>query len=126
MDQTTCMAIDDDAIFLRKLSVFIDDIDWLSLKHTYTNSVKGATALISNKPDLLFLDMEMPHAGGGYLMDWLEPKINEMEPKPKVIIVTSLEASSIEGLPNVTGYINKFDLKSSEVLEGRLKEILGS
>ncbi len=124
MNPHTCISIDDDPLFVRKLEAFIEEIDWLDFIDGYNNSIQGATAMISKSPDILFLDMEMPHAGGAYLMDWLEPKINSMDRKPVVIVVTSLDKEATDNMPNVDGYINKFMLNSSEFLEDELKRIL--
>ena len=124
MVQLTCIAIDDDPLFLRKLEALADEIEWIELTGTFNNPIQGATAIISQKPDVVFLDMEMPHTGGGYLMDWLDPRLNSMEKKPKVIVITSLERSSTKDLPNVSGYLNKFHLNSALILEEELKRVI--
>lgn len=121
----TCISIDDDPLFTRKLEAFVEEIEGLELIDTFNNPIQGATAVIKQNPDILFLDMEMPHTGGGYLMDWLDPKLQTMEKQPKVIIITSLDKEKTESLPNVSGYINKFTLNSEEVLEKEVNRVLG-
>lgn len=102
------------------------DLPWLNLLDTYTNPVQGATAVISQKPDMVFVDMEMPYIDGSYLMDWIEPKLRSMEKKPIIVLITSLEKADIAEMPKVSGYINKYDMNSPDILGERLREILGS
>lgn len=120
-----CLAIDDDQLFLRTLSIYIESIDWLNLVDTYNNPVRGAKAIFENELDILFLDMEMPHVDGNYLVDWIGPKLNEMANPPKIIIISSLNFAQEDKLSSVSGYINKGDVTNSEKLEKLIKEIIG-
>lgn len=120
----TCISIDDDALFQRKLEAFIEDIDWLNLIDCHNNPVQGATAVIKQSPDLLLLDMEMPYIDGDYLMDWIEPKLSIMEKRPKVIVLSSKNILEEEKKDSAAGYIKKHEMISPEELERRLKEIL--
>ncbi len=119
-----CLAIDDDPLFIRKLSIFIESLDWLELIDTYNSPVKGAKAIFEIKPDILFLDMEMPHIDGNYLVDWVGPRLDKMENPPKIIIVSSLHFEPEDRLSNVAGYINKGDVKDAESLGKMIKEII--
>ena len=120
----TCIAIDDDPLFLRKLEVYIEDISWLTFLESHSNPIQGASAIISIKPDIVLLDIEMPHVDGNYLIDWVGPKLELMENPPKVIIISSLTVPEEDQLPGVTGYINKANLATPNELETRLEELI--
>ncbi len=126
MSQTyQCIAIDDDPLFLRKMEVYIDEIPWLHLTKTFTNPVQGATAIISDKPDLVFLDIEMPYIDGTYLVDWIEPKLAGLDRRPQLVIVSSLHVEEADQHPSVSGYVNKSLVSSPEALAERLQAIIG-
>ncbi len=120
-----CLWIDDDPLFVRKISVFIESINWLNLVDTFNNPIHGAKAIFEIKPDLLFLDVDMPHVDGNYLLDWVGPRLEKLENAPKIIIVSSLVFAEEDKLPSVAGYINKGDVTSAEKLEGLIKAIVG-
>ncbi|MEQ9423552.1 MAG: response regulator [Cyclobacteriaceae bacterium] len=124
-DQLTCICIDDDPLLLRKLETYIEDIPWLTFLEAFNKPIKGASAIVSEKPDLVFLDIEMPMVDGNYVADWIGPKLELMEKPPKIIIVSSLTIARENQLPQVTGYINKANVTSPEALERMVKEILG-
>ncbi len=119
-----CLAIDDDPLFLRKLSIFIEDIEWLNLVETSNNPILGAKSIFTINPDILFLDMEMPHVDGNYLVDWVGPRLAKMDNPPRIIIVSSLNFAPEEKLPSVSGYINKGDVQSAERLEELIRQII--
>lgn len=120
----TCIAIDDDSLLLRKLDAFLEDISWIDLLETHTNPVQGATAVVTQQPDLVLLDIEMPHIDGHYLIDWIGPKLETLDKPPKVVIVSSLNVPEEDQVPGVLGYINKVDLTTPEVLEARLRDLI--
>ena len=103
----------------------MEDISWINFVEAFNNPVKGATAIVSKEPDLVLLDIEMPHIDGHYLIDWIKPRIDIMEKPPKVVIVSSLNVPQEEQAEGVAGYINKADLTTPKALEERLKAILG-
>lgn len=119
-----CLAIDDDPLFLRSLSIYIEDIKWLKLIDTYNSPVVGAKAIFEANPDLVFLDMEMPHVDGNYLVDWVGPKLAKLAHPPKIIIVSSLSFTPEEMVAGVAGYINKADVRNAEKLEALIREII--
>ncbi len=124
MTHLKCISIDDDPLFIRKLEAFTDDLDWITIEEDYNNPVQGATAIVSSKPDVVFMDIEMPYMDGEYLVDWLQPTLKQMENPPRIIVISSLTDPPQELLRNAAGFINKSDVDSKENLEKRLKEIL--
>lgn len=120
----SCIAIDDDPLFLRNYEVIVHDIDWLSLKESFDQPVKAATAIIKLKPDVIFLDLEMPHIEGDDLLDWLSPKLGQLDYMPKVILVSSFVGLSSIKHSLITAYFNKQDFIDDKNLEEKLKDIL--
>ena len=96
----------------------------LNFLESHNNPIQGATAVMSKKPDILLLDIEMPMVDGNYIADWIGPKLELMEQAPKIIIVSSLTIAKENQLPHVTGYINKANVTSPEALDRMLKELV--
>ena len=119
-----CICIDDDPLFLRKMEVYIHEVPWLRMMSTFTNPIQGATAVISNKPDIVFLDIEMPHVDGTYLADWIEPKLAALDKRPKLVVLSSLSVAEEDRLASVSGYLNKSEVDSPEELARQLEIIM--
>lgn len=120
----SCIVIDDDPLFLRTMTTYIREINWLSLEGTYDQPIRGATAIVSRQPDIVFLDLDMPYVDGQYLVDWVEPKIEKMNPKPRIIIVSSMDQIPEKLVPKVVGFIKKNAFKDPEGLEKALKAVI--
>lgn len=119
-----CISIDDDPLFVRKIESFLEDITWIELVEKFNNPIKGATGVVSHKPDLVLLDVEMPYMQGDYLVDWLKPSLEQMETPPKIIVMSSLDNPPQEMLDYTDGFINKKYCSSKEEFEKRLTKIL--
>ncbi|MEQ8239016.1 MAG: response regulator [Cyclobacteriaceae bacterium] len=119
-----CLAIDDDKLFLRKISVYMEDIEWLNLVDTANHPVRGAKAIFDVQPNIVLLDMEMPHIDGNYLVDWVSPRLEKMENAPHIIVVSSLDFAPEDRLPGIKGYINKSHVTSGEALAKLIKDII--
>lgn len=124
MKSLTCLSIDDDPLFSRKLKVFTDEIDWLEIKETYTNPVQGATAILQQKPDIVFVDIEMPYMDGEYLVDWLQPTLEQLSDPPRIVVISSVTNPPKALLEKATGFINKSEVSSVENLEQHLTALL--
>lgn len=99
-------------------------MDWIEIIESFDNPIRGATAIVKTSPDVVFLDVEMPHVDGEYLVDWIKPQLDAMKDPPKIIVISSLSEPPRELLKNATGFINKYSITDPEVLESRLKKIL--
>jgi len=76
------ITIDDDAmsiLMIENLSKKVEDLD---LVNTYDDPIKGAAGIILDKPDILFLDIDMPEFNGIEIMDSL------VRP-PKIIVISA-------------------------------------
>ncbi len=115
--ELTCIAVDDDPLFLLEIEHFISQIGWLKLLKKVSSPIKAATEIVLTKPDIIFLDIEMPYIDGYELIDWIDPCLNEIEPRPKVVIVTANKDLIRKNFPKpIMGKIFKSDLKTSEDL----------
>ncbi|MEQ8471888.1 MAG: response regulator [Marinoscillum sp.] len=114
-----CLAIDDDALFLKLLKVFFEDIDSADLIATYSNSVDGVMACVKQKPDVLLLDLEMPYLDGFETLETLDHP-------PKVIVISG----HLNGMKDIEFPIDKFlsksEVKSSDVLENAILEVMNA
>ncbi|MEP0985234.1 LytR/AlgR family response regulator transcription factor [Ekhidna sp.] len=125
MKPLTCISIDDNPLFTRKLEAFTESLDWISIVDSYDNPIQGATAIVNNKPDVVFLDIEMPYIDGEYLADWIKPKLEMMDNPPQIIVISSVTEPPEELLANTAGFINKSTVTDPEAFEKSLKAILG-
>lgn len=78
----SCICIDDDKMFNEILEQYIKRVDFLELLGTYSNPIEGVMAIDKLKPDILFLDVDMPEINGFTTIDALEHK-------PMIIMVSS-------------------------------------
>jgi len=91
-DTLTCLAVDDDPTSLMIVSNLIKKDDRLSLIETYTDPIAAAAGVILHKPNVIFLDVEMPEFTG---LEMVESLVRP----PKVIMITSkkdYEAKAID------------------------------
>jgi two-component SAPR family response regulator len=119
-----CIAIDDDELFLRSYEALFHDFDWLHLTESFSQPVKAATSIIQSQPDVIFLDLEMPHIEGDDLLEWLSPRLENLHYQPKVILVSSYVGIASIKHPLISGYFNKQDFLDSKSLEDDLKQLL--
>lgn len=120
----SCLSIDDDPLFSRKLKVFTDEMDWLEIKEIYNNPVQGATAILQQKPDVVFVDIEMPYMDGEYLVEWLQPTLKQLSEPPRIVVISSVTNPPGALLAKATGFVNKSEVSSVENLEGHLRKLL--
>lgn len=125
MKPLQCISIDDNPLFTRKLEAFTESMDWISIIDSYENPIQGATAIVNNKPDVVFLDIEMPYIDGEYLVDWIKPKLEVMARPPRIIVISSVSEPPEELIANTAGFINKSKVTDPQSLESHLRAILG-
>lgn len=68
----SCICIDDDKLFLNIISQFIDRIDYLELTATFSNPMQALVQIDQLKPDMLFLDIDMPEIDAFKIIDSLD------------------------------------------------------
>jgi DNA-binding LytR/AlgR family response regulator len=97
----TCVVTDDEPIARKGLRSYIEKIDYLSLIGECEDAVQLNNLLKIEQPDLLFLDIEMPHLSG---LDLL----SNIQNPPKVIITSAYEKYALKGYElDVVDYLLK-------------------
>lgn len=101
MIEIKCIITDDEPIARKGLRNYIDKVDFLTLIGECEDAIELNTMLKSIQPDVLFLDIEMPHISGLELLSGLQNP-------PKVIITSAYEQYAIKGYEfNVADYLLK-------------------
>ncbi len=115
----TCIAIDDDPLFLKMLQVLVSEIPELELLATFTNPVDGVMATVKQKPDLMLVDYEMPYINGF-------ESLEIMDKLPKIIMISGyLQAYEVEESNlEISGFISKNDLRSPATLRDKVLDVM--
>ena len=111
----SCIAIDDDPIFLKLIETYFTTFTKAELVASYENPAKGIVAVARMKPDVLLIDREMPYLDGFETLDTLDDG-------PKVIMISA--HSKLPDMPldiEIAKYIDKTKL-SPTVLEEAIVE----
>ena len=64
MKKLTCIIVDDEPVARKILQEFTGQVPYLELLGKFESALKAEEFLKSNKPDLIFLDIEMPKVSG--------------------------------------------------------------
>jgi len=91
------IVIDDDEDTVRLFSEFLEENDI----NVIGNGFDGVTAVKlfnETKPDVVLIDLNMPNGSGFYAIK----KIQEIDPKAKIIAITLMSFSSRNSLNNLT------------------------
>jgi DNA-binding LytR/AlgR family response regulator len=77
-----CIIVDDDEITLLEVEALVKKTPGLKLMQTFSNPVEAFNFIMSNKPDLIFLDIMMPQMSGLDLLKILQ------KDAPQIIFMT--------------------------------------
>lgn len=96
-----CIIIDDEPLARKGLREYIGDVEFLHLVGEYDNPLRATEILMSDKIDLIFLDIQMPKITG---LEFLKTLKNP----PMVIFTTAYPQYAIDGFDlNAVDYILK-------------------
>ncbi len=116
-----CIAVDDEPLALKLVETFIHQTPFLELITTCDNAVDAMGIIRETKPDLVFLDINMPNLSGMELARLLQ---DQPGPLPKIVFTTAYNHYAIEGYRvNAVDYLLKpfsyeeFLRASSKVLQ---------
>lgn len=97
----SCIIIEDEPPAAKKLESFISKIPFLQLTAKFSSALDAISWIGENKPDLIFLDIQMEHLTG---IQFLE----SLQIKPLVILTTAYSEYALKGYElNVTDYLLK-------------------
>ncbi|MEP1034348.1 response regulator [Ekhidna sp.] len=112
----TCIAIDDDPLFLQMLGSYFEEYENMELISTHPNPVNGIMQVVKKKPDVLLIDLEMPYLDGFETLDTLDKK-------PKIVMISAhVNQPAKEKKLRIDKYIRKVSL-TKELLEQVISEV---
>ena len=85
----TCIIVDDEPLAVRLLESFVNKTPDLQLTGSFTDSVEAINVIKEQKPDLLFLDIQMPDMSGMELA-------HVVPPETKIIFTTAFKEYAYE------------------------------
>ncbi|HEY0059144.1 MAG TPA: response regulator transcription factor, partial [Flavisolibacter sp.] len=88
-EKLTCCIIDDEPLAQEILEAYIAKVPFLELKGTFMSPLEATGSLKENKPDLLFLDINMPDLDGISFIPMLNPK-------PAIILTTAYDQYALK------------------------------
>ncbi|WP_181305508.1 LytTR family DNA-binding domain-containing protein [Rufibacter sp. XAAS-G3-1] len=100
-EKLTCYIIDDEPLAQEILEEYVAKVPFLELKGTFTSPLEAAAQLEEDKPDLLFLDINMPDLDGLSFIPMLNPK-------PLIILTTAHDQYALKAFElEVKDYLMK-------------------
>ncbi len=64
MSKLSAISIDDDPMCILVIKSLCKHFDFIHLINSYTDPIKGAAGIVTKKPDIVFIDVEMPEFSG--------------------------------------------------------------
>ncbi|HEY4786785.1 MAG TPA: LytTR family DNA-binding domain-containing protein [Bacteroidales bacterium] len=99
--QINCIVIEDEPLAVKKLTGFINKIEYLKLSKTFDNAIEAISYLKENSVELIFLDIQMEEFTGIQFLETIKQR-------PKVIITTAYDKYAIKGYElDVADYLLK-------------------
>lgn len=96
-----CIAIDDEPLALEIIRDYCAKIPFLNLIQTFDNAVESIEFIRTNRPDLLFLDIQMEELTGIQLL-------HALKYRPHVIFTTAYDSYAVQGFElDVMDYLLK-------------------
>src|SRR5882672_5173054 len=130
--KTTCLIIDDEKLARELLTEFLESFQEIELAGEANNGAEAVALIDRLKPDLIFLDVQMPGMTGFDVLD-------EVNHEPYVIFTTAYDQYAIQAFEkNAVDYLLKpLDgerfkiavdraLKRKKMEAGDLEDLLGS
>ena len=98
----TCIVIDDEEFAIEYLEKLILKVPFLELKNSFSDPTEAVVYLKDNPVDLVFVDVEMPHALNGIDV------IKVVGPGPKYILTTAYPGYALQGYDlEVSDFLHK-------------------
>ncbi len=97
MSHLSCIIVDDEPLAVRLLVSYVEKTPGLELLASFTDSIKAINAIKAQKPDLLFLDIQMPNIDGMELA-------HSLPEETRVVFTTAFKEYAFESYE-----VNAFD-----------------
>jgi len=111
----TAILIDDEPVAIEQLTNLLVAYPQIKIIDSFNSAAKALISIVKNQPDLLFLDVQMPHQDGiGFLKD-----LQQLDTPPTVIMVTAYENYILEAFRN-----NAFDYLLKPVERTELQKVI--
>ena len=88
-EKISCYIIDDEHLAQEILEEYIAKVPFLEMKGTFMSPLEAASQIEEDKPDLLFLDINMPDLDGLSFIPMLNPK-------PMIILTTAYDQYALK------------------------------
>lgn len=88
-EKLTCYIIDDEHLAREIVEEYIAKVPFLELKGSFMSALDAAVQIDKDKPDLLFLDINMPDLSGLNFIPMLNPK-------PMIILTTAYDQFALK------------------------------
>jgi DNA-binding LytR/AlgR family response regulator len=88
-EKLICCIIDDEPLAQEILEAYISKVPFLELKGSFMSAVEAGDAVQKEKPDILFLDINMPELDGISFIPMLDPK-------PNIILTTAYDSYALK------------------------------
>ncbi|UYO61255.1 response regulator [Acetobacterium wieringae] len=111
----TAILIDDEYYALEGLKQDLDDLGTVRVLGTYENGQEALSQVADLRPDLIFLDIEMPETNGLELFD----QLLEAHPQAAIVFVSAYNQYAIQAFE-----LNAMDYLLKPVLPERLEKTL--
>ena len=101
MKTIKCLIVDDEPLALDILQSYVNSLEYLEVVQCCNNAIDALNAIQRYKPDLVFLDIQMPRLTGIDL-------IKTLPYSPKIILTTAYKDYALDGYElNVLDYLLK-------------------
>ena len=88
-EKLTCCIVDDEPLAIEILGAYIAKVPFVELRGSFRSPIKAAVYLKDEKPDLLFLDINMPDLDGLSFIPMLNPR-------PMIILTTAYDEFAVK------------------------------
>lgn len=88
-EKLSCYIIDDEHLAQKILEEYVAKTSFLELKGSFSSALDAAAKIDQDKPDLLFLDINMPELNGISF-------ISVLNPKPMIILTTAYDQYALK------------------------------
>ena len=107
--------VDDEHLALRYLGKLLQEIDGVEIIGTYMNPYEAIGAILIVKPDIVFLDIEMPEMNGIELAEQIEQSL----PTTHIVFITAFSEYAVKAFE-----VNAVDYIVKPVQRNRLRKTL--